>query len=85
MPRSRLLRILPILWRRSFPTEQAVFFWHARCNAASMSDAYNGFLFLLIAAGLGVCFVWAFWEMEQSRERRRQRRAAVGRQPTWKR
>jgi hypothetical protein len=51
--------------------------WHACCIAISMSaitDANNAFLFLLIAACLGACFVWAFWEMEQMRERRRQMR-----------
>ena len=27
-------------------------------------------LFFPIATGLGVCFVWAFWEIEQGRQRR---------------
>jgi hypothetical protein len=29
-------------------------------------------LFLLIVVNLGACFIWAFWELEQMRERRRQ-------------
>jgi hypothetical protein len=31
-----------------------------------------GFLLVLIATCLGACFVIAFWEIEQFRERRRQ-------------
>jgi hypothetical protein len=31
-------------------------------------------LFLLIAAGLDVCFIWALWESEQDREPEVQRR-----------
>jgi hypothetical protein len=34
------------------------------------------FLFLLTAACLGACFIWAFWELEQIRERYRLRATA---------
>jgi hypothetical protein len=33
------------------------------------------FLFLLVSASLGACFIWAFWEIEQSREKRQRARA----------
>ena len=39
----------------------------------ALTEADLTFLFLLISACLGACFVWAFWELEQSRERRRER------------
>jgi hypothetical protein len=38
------------------------------------------FIFLLIAACLGACFIRAFWELEQARERRRA--TAKARSPT---
>lgn len=41
------------------------------------SDVGRTFLLLLVIASLGACFVWAFWELEQARERRRRRVAAV--------
>jgi hypothetical protein len=66
---------------------ETVTLWHACCIATFMSmltDADQAFLFLLVSACLGACFVWAFWELEQARERWRQRsrdRAKL----TWKR
>jgi hypothetical protein len=38
---------------------------------SAFTDADSVFLFFLIVSSLGACFVWAFWEIEQSRERRR--------------
>jgi hypothetical protein len=38
------------------------------------SDSEQACLFLLISAALGACFIWAFWELEQARERRRLQR-----------
>jgi hypothetical protein len=32
----------------------------------------RAFLLLLISTCLGACFVWAFWEIEEARRRRRQ-------------
>jgi len=42
-------------------------------SMSTFTDANSVFLFLLIVSGLGACFVRAFWELEQSRERWRQR------------
>jgi len=57
---------------RILPTWRLLRKWHACCNAAFMLDALTDtdrtFLFLLTAIGLGACFVWAFWELEQMRE-----------------
>jgi hypothetical protein len=39
----------------------------------TFTEADLSFLLLLITACLGACFVWAFWELEQTRERRRER------------
>jgi hypothetical protein len=39
------------------------------------TEADLTFFFLLLSACLGACFVWAFWELEQSRMRRQQARA----------
>jgi hypothetical protein len=36
-----------------------------------LADADRTFIFFLIAACLGACFIRAFWELEQARERRR--------------
>jgi hypothetical protein len=48
---------------------------------STLADADQAFLLVLITACLGACIVRAFWEIEQSRERRRQQsRNAV--QPT---
>jgi hypothetical protein len=41
-----------------------------------LADTDRALLFLMIAACLGGCFVWAFWELEQLRERHRRRSAA---------
>jgi hypothetical protein len=48
----------------------------------TFTDADQTLLFLLTAICLGACFIWAFWEIEQMRERRRQttRAGAVRRQ-----
>jgi hypothetical protein len=43
-------------------------------HRALSTDTAHAFLFLLTAACLGACFVWAFWELKQMRERRRQLR-----------
>jgi hypothetical protein len=40
-----------------------------------LADTDLTFLLLLITACLGACFVWAFWEWEQLRERRQRARA----------
>ena len=40
------------------------------------------FLFLLTAACLGACFIWAFWELEQMRERYRLRATAKAKAST---
>jgi hypothetical protein len=51
--------------------------WHVRCVATSMStltDTEQAVLFFPMAACLGACFIRAFWEMEQARERRRLQR-----------
>jgi hypothetical protein len=39
----------------------------------TLSDVDRAFLFLLLSVCLGACFVRAFWELEQVRERWRQR------------
>jgi hypothetical protein len=36
-----------------------------------LSDTDQAWLFFLIAGALGACFIWAFWEIEQARGRRR--------------
>jgi hypothetical protein len=51
---------------------------------STLADADQAFLLVLITACLGACIVRAFWEIEQSRERRRQRSRNPVR-PTWKR
>jgi hypothetical protein len=48
-----------------------------------LTDTDRIFLFLLNAAILGACFIWAFWELEEARERRRLRASAKARAP-WK-
>jgi hypothetical protein len=40
-----------------------------------MDASDQTFLFLLISTCLGACFVWAFWELEQSREKRQRAQA----------
>jgi amino acid permease len=40
-----------------------------------LTETDRVFLFLLTAACLGACFIWAFWELEQIRERHRLRAA----------
>ena len=35
-------------------------------------NSIKRFVFLLIVVCLGTCLVWAFWEIENARERRRQ-------------
>jgi hypothetical protein len=51
---------------------------------STLAFAHQAFLLVLITACLGACIVKAFWEIEQSRERRRQQsRNAV--QPTRRR
>jgi hypothetical protein len=37
-----------------------------------LSESDQTFLLLLIIVCLGACLVWAFWEIENARERRRQ-------------
>jgi ferredoxin-NADP reductase len=37
-------------------------------------DTDRTIVFLLIAGGLGACFVWAFWELEQMAQRWRKTR-----------
>jgi len=49
---------------------------------SALTDANQTFLLVLITACLGACFVRAFWEIEQSQERRRERDAV---QPTRRR
>jgi hypothetical protein len=44
-----------------------------------LTDTDRVFLFLLAAACLGACFIWAFWELEQMRERHRLRATAKAR------
>jgi hypothetical protein len=39
----------------------------------ALTETDRVFLFLLTAACLGACFIWAFWELEQMRERHRLR------------
>jgi hypothetical protein len=44
----------------------------------TIADADRAFLLMIVAVCLGACLVWAFWEIEQIRERwiqRRQREA----------
>jgi hypothetical protein len=36
-----------------------------------LSDTDQAWLFFLIAGALGACFIWAFWEIEEVRGRRR--------------
>jgi hypothetical protein len=36
-----------------------------------VADPDRAFAFLLIVACLGACFIRAFWQLEQARERRR--------------
>jgi hypothetical protein len=50
---------------------------------SELTDADRVFLFVLITACLGACFVRALWEIEQSRERRQQTRDRA--KLTWKR
>jgi hypothetical protein len=47
--------------------------WHASCFSGLMilSETDQAWLFFLIAGALGACFIWAFWEIEQARGRRR--------------
>jgi hypothetical protein len=45
----------------------------------ALTDTDRVFLFLLTAACLGACFIWAFWELEQVRERHRLRATAKAR------
>jgi hypothetical protein len=42
---------------------------------SSPTDADQAFLFLILSGCLGACFIWAFWELEQARERRKRTRA----------
>jgi hypothetical protein len=44
---------------------------------SELSDLGRTFFLLLLITSLGVCFVWAFWELEQVRDRRRRRVAAM--------
>ena len=44
---------------------------------SELSGVGRAFLLLLLITSLGGCFVWAFWEFEQVRDRRRRRVAAV--------
>jgi hypothetical protein len=44
-----------------------------------LTDTDRVFLFLLTAACLGACFIWAFWELERIRERHRLRATAKAR------
>lgn len=37
----------------------------------------QAFLLMLISVCLGACFVWAFWELEESRQRRQRHDASV--------
>ena len=40
---------------------------------SELSDVDRSFLLLLLIMSLGACLVWAFWEFEQVRDRRRPR------------
>jgi hypothetical protein len=46
---------------------------------SELSDIDSTFLLLLLITSLGVCFVWAFWELEHTRDRWRRRVTAVKR------
>jgi hypothetical protein len=41
----------------------------------ALTDYDQAFFLLLTSACLGACFIWAFWELEQSRARRQRARA----------
>jgi hypothetical protein len=42
---------------------------------SEFTDTDQAFLLLLVSASLGACFIWAFWELEQLRERWQRARA----------
>lgn len=44
-----------------------------------LTETDRVFLFLLTSSCLGACFIWAFWELEQMRERHRLRVTAKAR------
>jgi len=48
----------------------------------ALTDADQAFLVLLISACLAGCLIRAFWELEQSREKRQRARAHKG---AWRR
>ncbi len=42
----------------------------------ALTDAERAFYLLLVAVCLGVCVVWALWELDQKQERRERMLAA---------
>ena len=46
---------------------------------SELSGVGRAFLLLLLITSLGGCFVWAFWEIEEVRDRRRRRVAVAKR------
>ena len=61
--------------------DRASWFTHCLVQHLNMRAEVRAGLLLLVVAGLGVSFVWAFWEIEQYREHRlRTRRTQKWRQ-----
>jgi len=58
----------PFTWRRDF-------ICIGNCVIQTASD--QAFLLMLISVCLGVCFVRAFWKIEEDRRRRERNRALV--------